>query len=176
MHKQILRIRKLTYYFQTQSITECQEATIDIVFVLDSSSTVGATNFLEMKKFVFEFLLFAEIDGGKIKVAVVTFGDEANVSFHLNAYRSKSAMTTAINNLQYRPGGTNIVDALRLLRTNVFTKSKGDRGDAPNIAILLSANDDNVNASLAADEADKTRAASIQFYGVGKPAFAIFYG
>ncbi|BFZ04239.1 hypothetical protein BsWGS_07278 [Bradybaena similaris] len=146
---------------------KCQDANIDIVFVMDSSSTTGATNFQEMKTFVHEFLQFADVDSGEIRVAIVTYSDTANVQFYLNTYHTKVLMNNAINSLQYQPGGANLADALRLLRTNVFTRNSGDRPDVNNVVILLSANDVSSNLALASAEADATRAAGIQIFGVG---------
>lgn len=135
---------------------------------MDSSSTIGATNFQEMKTFVHEFLQFADVDSGEIRVAIVTYSDTASVQFYLNTYNTKVLMNNAINSLQYRPGGANLADALKILRTNVFTRNSGDRPDVNNVVILLSANDVSVNLALASQEADATRAAGIQIFGVGK--------
>lgn len=135
---------------------------------MDSSSTIGATNFQEMKTFVHEFLQFADVDSGEIRVATVTYSDTASVQFYLNTYNTKVLMNNAISSLQYRPGGANLADALKILRTNVFTRNSGDRPDVNNVVILLSANDVSVNLALASQEADATRAAGIQIFGVGK--------
>ncbi|CAG5115730.1 unnamed protein product, partial [Candidula unifasciata] len=146
---------------------KCQDASIDIVFLLDSSSTTGTTNFNEMKTFVHEFLQFADVDSGEIRVSVVSYSDSAMVQFQLNTYTTKVLMNNAINSLQYRPGGSNLADALKILRTTVFTRNNGDRPDVNNVVILLSASDANVNAALATQEADSTRSAGIQIFGVG---------
>uniref|UniRef100_A0A0B7A6Y2 VWFA domain-containing protein n=1 Tax=Arion vulgaris TaxID=1028688 RepID=A0A0B7A6Y2_9EUPU len=146
---------------------KCQDAMIDIVFVLDSSSNIGTSNFLEMKNFVHEFLSFADVDSGEIRVGIVTFSDTARLEFQLNTYRTKALMNSAINNIQYSPGATNMADALKVVRMNMFTQNNGDRSDVANVVILLSANDISINSLQTAAEADATRAAGIQIYGVG---------
>lgn len=53
--------------------SECGSALVDIVFVLDSSESVGADNWQLLLKSVQRIIANAEVDSGKTRVAVETY-------------------------------------------------------------------------------------------------------
>lgn len=112
---------------------------MDLVFVLDASTKVTRSNFLAMKDFVKDFLFMADIDTGKARVGVMIYSAEAHVQFQLNTYQSKPEVLRAIDAIPYRSGSRNTAAALKSVRTEMFSPSHGDRGAAPNVAILISA-------------------------------------
>ncbi len=58
---------------KTTFVADCI-AKADLVFLLDSSSSVGRTNFNNMVDFVAGVLQDADIDDGQIRVGAMTFG------------------------------------------------------------------------------------------------------
>ena len=63
------------------------------------------------------------IDGPpcRTRIGAVRFGDSADVQFDLNDYSTKQDVQHALRRIQYVGGRTNIADALRIARTQMFT-------------------------------------------------------
>ena len=57
------------------------------------------------------------------------YSDDVSVKFHLKAYNKKLDVMEAIDDIQYVYGFTNRADALRIMRTDMFSPENGDRPD-----------------------------------------------
>ena len=145
----------------------CSDARIDMVFVLDASTSVSEPNFVLMKNFVKDFLADADIDGGNVRVGVIIYSTEDHIQFHLNTFTSKSEVETAVDNIPYRYGSTNTADALKTMRTVMFTAGNGDRPGVDNIAIVLTDGVSNINGRRTIPEAEEARASNIHIYVIG---------
>ena len=69
-------------------LSECSSQA-DVVFVLDSSGSLDEPNFEHIKNFVSNLVTDLDIDGGKIRVGVVTYSDYAEPRFNLNRYNTR---------------------------------------------------------------------------------------
>lgn len=72
-------------------------AKLDIVFLIDASSSVGETNFQNELKFVKKVLSDIPVDYNHIRVAVVTFSSENNIVSNLFLITSRSACYQVVN-------------------------------------------------------------------------------
>lgn len=145
----------------------CPEARLDIVFVLDASSSVGTTNFDEMKDFVKDFLLDADIDKDKARVGVIIYSTSEHVMFQMNHYHTKADVFKAVDNIKYITGVTNTAGALKTMRENMFSAANGDRPGVKNIAIVVTDGMSNVNPSKTVPEANDARANNIEIFAIG---------
>ncbi|GFN87838.1 collagen alpha-3(vi) chain [Plakobranchus ocellatus] len=145
----------------------CADARIDLVFVLDASTSVTEPNFELMKDFVKDFLYEADIDGGNVRVGVIIYSTEDHVEFQMNTYRSKVDVYNAVDNIPYRYGSTNTADALKTMRTEMFTARNGDRPDVENICIIVTDGVSNINSRRTIPEAEQARAEGIHIYAIG---------
>ncbi|XP_025106489.1 collagen alpha-3(VI) chain-like isoform X11 [Pomacea canaliculata] len=145
----------------------CDEVEIDLVFVLDASTSVTEPNFLLMKDFVKDFLYIAGIDNGNVRVGVVIYSTEVFIQFHLNSYNTKAEVFDAIDNIPYRHGSTNTAGGLQAMRTQMYTPANGDRPDVPNIAIVVTDGVSNINSRRTIPEAEQARAEGIHIYAIG---------
>ncbi|CAG5136834.1 unnamed protein product, partial [Candidula unifasciata] len=143
------------------------DARIDLVIVLDASTSVTEPNFLLMKNFVKDFLQDADIDGGNVRVGVIIYSTEDYVQFHLNTYRTSAEVYRAIDEIPYRHGSTNTADALRTMRSQMFTQSNGDRPDVKNIGIVVTDGVSNINSRRTVPEAEQAQADGIRIYAIG---------
>lgn len=81
---------------------------IDLLFVVDSSDSVGQTNFVKSKEFVKAFSRTLMIAPDKINVALMTFGDtpEVNIGFaeHTNTHEFLRAVddTAYVGGIQFK--------------------------------------------------------------------------
>ena len=145
----------------------CDQAEVDLVFVLDASTSVTEPNFQLMKDFVKDFLFIADIDSGNVRVGVIIYSTEDYVQFQLNTYRTKAEIFNAVDQIPYRYGSTNTADALNTMRTEMFIAVNGDRPNVPNIAIVVTDGVSNINSRRTIPEAETARADNIHIYAIG---------
>ncbi|XP_071092730.1 uncharacterized protein [Haliotis cracherodii] len=146
---------------------DCSRRKLDLVFLLDSSGSVRLHNFKSMLSFVKSFLSTTSIDDGNVRVGVVTFNSRAHIQFHLNQYKTKKELFRAIDKIKYKKGGTNTYAGLRTLRTKMFSKRRGDRRAAKNVALVITDGLSNRNAKKTIPEAKAVRKANIHIYAIG---------
>ena len=149
------------------SVGGCGHAESDIVFILDSSTSVTAPNFAKMLDFIAHFVSAANINDGSVRIGAVLYSTDVKIQFHLNEYRTKQEIIDAIKKIPYVYGSTNTYGGLNIMRTQMFTRQNGDRPSVPNIAILLTDGVSNINAFDTVPEAEKARADNIHIYAVG---------
>ena len=112
---------------------------VDIVFVVDESGSIGTGTFNDLtKQFLGELVGNLDIDSGNTRVGLVTYSTRVGERFYLNDYSTVAAVQSAISALSFSSGLTNTATALEFVRTSMLTSSAGDRGNAPNVVVLLS--------------------------------------
>ena len=65
---------------------ECNDALVDMEFVLDASKSVTENNFLVIKDFIKDFLFNANVDDDNVCVGIIICSAEDYLQFHLNEY------------------------------------------------------------------------------------------
>lgn len=98
-------------------------AQADIVFILDSSGSIGQTNYNKMLSFVRDVTSKFDIGPNKIQVGVEIFSDRSFIQFHLNKYSDIQTLDTAIANIPYKRGTTNTGQALKVWINNLILKA-----------------------------------------------------
>lgn len=136
----------------------------DVTFVLDTSGSIGETLYKYTKDFIMSVVEAMNIGPYNSKVAVVIFNHETALYFSLNRYTNKNALITAIRNIPFYSGGTNISTALNFLRTIAQNGSLGINRNKKQVAIIMTdANGDDVT-----DAANSLRRTGIfKLYSVG---------
>ncbi|XP_060566778.1 uncharacterized protein LOC132725621 isoform X26 [Ruditapes philippinarum] len=147
--------------------TPCGFSNADVVFLLDTSSSVTAPNFRKMLSLTKLFVREANIDTGSVRIGLAIFSDDTNMKFHLDTFTIKTDILRAIDNIYYTHGSTNIFDALKTMRTKMFRRSMGDRPNVKNYAVLITDGVSDLNARKVAREARKVRASGIHMYTIG---------
>ncbi|ESO87963.1 hypothetical protein LOTGIDRAFT_126742, partial [Lottia gigantea] len=145
----------------------CSDTQIDLVVILDASTSVTEPNFKLMLEFLKDFLSIADIDRGNVRVGVVIYSTKDHIQFHLNQYRSKQDIYNAIDNIPYRFGSTNTADALKTMHREMFTQRNGDRPGVDNICILITDGISNINSRRTIPEAEAARSKNIHIYVIG---------
>lgn len=149
------------------SVGGCGRAESDIIFILDSSTSVTAPNFEKMLEFIVHFVSTADIDSGNVRIGAVLYSTEVEIQFNLNEYHTKQDVIDAVKKIPYIHGSTNTYGGLNIMRTQMFTQENGDRPSVPNIAVLLTDGVSNINALETVPEAERARADNIHIYAVG---------
>lgn len=100
-------------------------AEADVVFLLDSSGSVGATNFKKMLKFIQGVVSKFSVGLNNIQVGIDTFQSTVKSEFKLNQFLDKNDLITAIGNIVYKTGGTKTGPAIKFMTTNSFSTAAG---------------------------------------------------
>ncbi|XP_069108499.1 cartilage matrix protein-like [Argopecten irradians] len=151
----------------TAVIKECSEGRGDILFILDSSTSVGDENFRKMLNFMKDIVRAAPIDSGHYRVAVLVFNSNVKVTLLLDAIDNQEDLLTYIDNIPYSYGNTNTASALQAMRDTIFIPANGDRPDAKNLAIVLTDGESNINSGRTIPEADAAKREGVEIYGIG---------
>ena len=146
-----------------------QRGGIDLVFVLDESSSVTTSGFDLIREFVASISSALDIGLQKSLVGVILFSSSPRIEFSVTQHTDEVSLLTAIDNLPYRGGGTNTAAALDLLRT------AGQPGGALNLRngythvamIITDGRSSNQQATLTAASALHSSNIYDQVYAIG---------
>uniref|UniRef100_A0A674K4Q5 VWFA domain-containing protein n=1 Tax=Terrapene triunguis TaxID=2587831 RepID=A0A674K4Q5_9SAUR len=147
--------------------TGCKNVHYDLVFILDTSSSVGKEDFEKVRQWVSNLVETFEIGPDKTRVGVVRYSDRPTTEFDLGRYQTREEIKKAARNIKYYGGNTNTGDALRYINTYSFSKEAGGRPSDPpikKVAILLT---DGRSQDYVMDAATAARKAGIRIFAVG---------
>lgn len=97
----------------------------DIVFLMDSSGSVGEDNFELMKNFTKSIIDEFVIGPNAVQFGVVIFSTPVTGAFKLNQYTNADQLKKAIDGIEFANGETHTGKALEYLRTKAFTTQEG---------------------------------------------------
>lgn len=103
-----LKISVLSFQF----ITGCQDNK-DIVFILDSSASVGPINFEEMLKYVSVIIKDLTAYGQDHRFSLITYSTDVKTIFSFNRYNTIEQILEAVQTTTYIAGSTNTASGLR---------------------------------------------------------------
>ncbi|XP_052281834.1 collagen alpha-5(VI) chain-like isoform X2 [Dreissena polymorpha] len=115
----------------------CQGKEADMVFIVDSSSSIWNVDFETQKTFIGDVISHFDVESGKTRVALIAFSDEAAVKIHLNQYNTRKELISAIATITQPGGSTNTHLALELMLREVFSTKNGARPGAAHIAVVI---------------------------------------
>ena len=138
----------------------------DIVFVLDSSTSLWPSDFRKQLDFVVGVVDLFNISPHDIRIGAVSFSHWAFLDFNLNQYHTKEDVKEAILDIDQIGGDTNLASAIAFMRDDMFHEENGARADVPHVAIVMT--DGKSNDKLkTAYESGVTRAFGIHVFAVG---------
>lgn len=82
-------------------ISECKIKGMDLIFVMDESSSIGKNNFDKMKQFAINITDRFMISPNGTQVGWINFDHESRVIFNLSTYENKSSLHGAIREIDY---------------------------------------------------------------------------
>jgi len=119
---------------------DCNSATVDLVFVVDSSGSIeeaGAGNWNLVLNFVNQVINQLNIGETQTRVAVTRFANIGESMFNLNTDYNKQSIQNRVIGISYVDGNTNTSGGIRDMHFNQFTEPNGDRLGVPNVAIII---------------------------------------
>ncbi|KAM4580451.1 collagen alpha-6(VI) chain-like isoform 1-T2 [Odontesthes bonariensis] len=125
---------------------ECARANkADIVFLVDSSSSIGIPNFGEIRKFLRSVISGLNIGSDRVRVGLAQYSDEPHQEFLLKDYLDAPSLLAQVDRLRYRTGNTYTGKAVDFLRQQYFTQAAGSRASqrVPQIAMIITDGESN---------------------------------
>uniref|UniRef100_A0A3B5PUM2 VWFA domain-containing protein n=1 Tax=Xiphophorus maculatus TaxID=8083 RepID=A0A3B5PUM2_XIPMA len=133
--------------------SSCENATLgDIVFLVDSSTSIGEENFRIVRTFLRNVIQNLDIGPDKVRVGLALYGDRPQKEFLLKDHMDKTAVLDAVEQIAFLRGGTKTGKAMDFIREEYFTPEAGSRArkHVPQIAVLLTDGNSNDDVSLPA--------------------------
>ncbi|ESO06103.1 hypothetical protein HELRODRAFT_105994 [Helobdella robusta] len=144
----------------------CRDTRSDIAFVLDSSGSIiiqhsdnsrDLSNWVLVKNFVINVAKNLNIGLSQTRISLITFSHIARVEFYLKDFNDFESLAANISKIDIIGSETNTSGALRLMNDVVFNVKNGDRPDVPNVAIVMTDGQSNVNQSETIPEAIRAK-------------------
>ncbi|NWS13317.1 VWF factor, partial [Pachyramphus minor] len=119
-------------------ITELCNKPMDVVFLLDGSSNIGAAEFEEMKSFVRAFIESVTISDTSVHVSVLQYARENNLEISWNVPQETERLVDMVQSIQQREQGpTRLGNAIDFVVQNAMAESHGGRPSASKVAIVI---------------------------------------
>lgn len=103
---------------------KCKEKPMELVFVIDSSESVGPDNFGIIKRFVTTLVDRVTVGRNATRIGLVLYSLEVKLVFNLARYNTKEDIKEAIRNIQYMGEGTYTGTAIRKATQEAFYSSR----------------------------------------------------
>lgn len=144
---------------------KCKERPMELVFVIDSSESVGPENFEIIKDFVNALVDRVTVGRNATRIGLVLYSLEVKLVFNLARYVTKQDIKQAIRNIPYMGEGTYTGTAIRKATQEAFYSS---RVGVSKVAIVITDGQTDkrepVKLDLAVREA---HAANIEMFALG---------
>ncbi|XP_064444075.1 collagen alpha-6(VI) chain isoform X3 [Mirounga angustirostris] len=141
----------------------CKEMKADIVFLVDSSGSIGLENFIKMKTFMKNLVSKSQIGADRVQIGVVQFSDINKEEFQLNRYMSQNDISDAIDRMMHI-GETTLTGSALTFVSQYFSPAKGARPNVRKFLILIT---DGEAQDIVKDPAVALRQEGIIIYSVG---------
>ena len=150
--------------------TTCVDHPMDVVFVLDCSSSIWPPDFARQLRFVNDITDRLNVGPSKsqTRIGALTFSDHPKIEFNLGDNLRKGDTVDAVRKIYHRSGGTNTAAALTTLANSMFLPENGGRMNASRVAIVITdGRSHNRNATAAAARRARDQGIRILTIGVG---------
>ena len=152
------------------TLVKCNRS-IDVVFLLDESGSVGTFNFQESLDFVknmtkaFPDDKLSGEDGTRFGLS--TFASGYRSHFYLSSYTNQSEYLSAISRVVYSSGGTRLGAALQNILTDQFREDRGLRPEVDGVPRILIVLTDGRSSGTLRVPAQNVRDQNIVIYAIG---------
>ena len=139
----------------------------DVVFVMDSSGSIGSYNWSVSLQFVIDVMKGLNISSKGTHVSVVIYSTTVAACFGLNDYDSVNDIEPVVFNLEYMAGVTNTADGIMVMHQLLNTEGRG-KDKASRIGVVITDGVSNVDAARTIPEAQDAQQDDIEMFAVGQ--------
>nr|XP_033474208.1 collagen, type XXVIII, alpha 2a isoform X1 [Epinephelus lanceolatus] len=144
---------------------KCKERPMELVFVIDSSESVGPDNFEIIKDFVTRLVDGTTIGRNTTRIGLVLYSLHVHLEFNLARYMSKEDIKQAIRKMPYMGEGTYTGTAIRKATQEAFFSA---RPGVRKVAIVITDGQTDKREPVKLDIAVReAHAANIEMYALG---------
>ncbi|XP_026798924.3 vitrin isoform X1 [Pangasianodon hypophthalmus] len=118
----------------TQGDPNCK---VDIAFLMDGSWSIGKRRFKIQKDFLAEVSQVINVGVNGPMMGIIQYGDDPVTEFSLRQFSSSKDLKPAIDKITQKGGLSNVGKALSYINKHFFSDANGNRGGAPNVAVVL---------------------------------------
>lgn len=115
----------------------CQAQSLDLVFLLDASTSVGPENFAQMQSFIRKCTLRFDVNPDVAQVGLVVYGGQVQTAFGLDTHPTRAAVLRAMSQAPYLGGVGSAGTALLHVDDKVMTVQRGARPGVPKAVVML---------------------------------------
>ena len=144
---------------------------MDVIVLLDSSSSAGEVGYQSQKDFVGLLSNGIDMSPAGSRIGVISYGSEARLDVTPEAYDNAVGLQSAVSDLKFLGGSSRIDTAFDLAFNDLFTVSTGARPGVPRVAVLFTAGKE-TNTS----DYETLRFAVEPFKGEGIPVIVVGIG
>ncbi|EDL77340.1 rCG25821 [Rattus norvegicus] len=141
----------------------CRDMKADIMFLVDSSGSIGLENFSKMKVFMKNLVSKSQIGADRVQIGVVQFSHENREEFQLNTFMSQNDIANAIDQMAHI-GETTLTGSALTFVSQYFSPEKGARPNVRKFLILIT---DGEAQDIVKDPAVALRKDGVIIYSVG---------
>uniref|UniRef100_A0A914CUV0 VWFA domain-containing protein n=1 Tax=Acrobeloides nanus TaxID=290746 RepID=A0A914CUV0_9BILA len=122
----------------TTTAFNCQKSSIDLVFVVDSSASIGIVDFNKALNALASTVKNISVgpNDNQSHIGMVTFDSTAIKQFGLSQYMDNPSVENAIIQVPYTAGSTDIASGMNMAIDQVFGQA-GNRPNSPDIMIVI---------------------------------------
>ncbi|XP_036756978.2 collagen alpha-3(VI) chain isoform X3 [Manis pentadactyla] len=153
-------------YAQQQQADVKNGAAADIIFLVDSSWSLGKEHFQLVREFLYDAIKSLAMGENDFRFALVQFNGNPHTEFLLNTYRTKQEVLSHISNMSYTGGSNQTGKGLEYVMQNHLTKAAGSRASdgVPQVIVVLT--DGHSDDGLALPSAE-LKSADVNVFAVG---------
>ena len=140
---------------------------MDLAFILDSSGSIGASNWPRLLTFVVDVISRLPIGRDRVNVGVVSYGNRAQVHFDLDDHLTVEGMERAIQSIRWKDQMTNTSGGIMVAQNTIFTREGGNREGVPNVAIVITDGIPNLDGHRTVPQATRAKSLGTELFLVG---------
>ncbi|XP_042358768.1 vitrin isoform X4 [Plectropomus leopardus] len=110
---------------------------VDLAFLMDGSWSIGKRRFKIQKDFLSEVAQVINVGVAGPMMGLIQYGDDPVTEISLKSYTSSREVKSAIDKISQKGGLSNVGKALSYINKHYFSDANGNRGGAPNVAVVL---------------------------------------
>ncbi|KAB1271728.1 von Willebrand factor A domain-containing protein 2 [Camelus dromedarius] len=144
----------------------CQAQSLDLVFMLDASASVGPENFAQMQSFVRSCALQFDVNPDVTQIGLVVYGGRVQTAFRLDTHLTRAAVLRAMSQAPYLGGAGSTGMALLHIYDKVMVVHKGARPGVPKAVVVVTGGSGAEDAAVPAQKL-RDNGVSVLVVGVG---------
>ncbi|XP_030604275.1 vitrin isoform X2 [Archocentrus centrarchus] len=110
---------------------------VDLAFLMDGSWSIGKRRFKIQKDFLAEVAQTINVGVAGPMMGIIQYGDDPVTEISLKSHSNSREVKTAIDKIAQKGGLSNVGKALYYINKHYFSDASGNRGGAPNVAVVL---------------------------------------